>query len=145
MRATKIGSLLLALGVVVGGAAAAGLLVGFEPARLPAALLNIAAYKLTFLAAFGLLAAGAVFRRYGRQAAERDGPPGPATSSRRDWARAIRPAGSEVPTPSLGSRPDAKRRAATHPARLAGDRAALARPSARPATRTSRVVDTQPR
>jgi hypothetical protein len=80
MRATKLGSLLLALGVLIGLAAGAGLLVGFQPARLPAALLNIAAYKLTFLAAFGLLAAGAVFRRYGRQAAEREGPPRAAPS-----------------------------------------------------------------
>ena len=66
MRAARIGSLLLALGLAVGAAAGVGLLVGFEPARLPRALLNVAAYKLTFLAAAGLLAAGAITLRRGR-------------------------------------------------------------------------------
>jgi hypothetical protein len=73
MQARLLSSALLALGVLVGVAAALGLLVGFEPARLPAALLNVAAYKLTFLAAFGLLAAGAVVARYSRRADERAG------------------------------------------------------------------------
>lgn len=67
MRAGRIGSVLLALGALVGAAAGVGLLVGFEPARLPAALLNIAAYKLTFLASAGLLAAGALVFRYTRR------------------------------------------------------------------------------
>lgn len=67
MHARLVSALLLTIGVVVGVGAGVGLLVGFEPARLPAALLNIAAYKLTFLAAFGLLAAGAVLARYARR------------------------------------------------------------------------------
>ena len=67
MRAARIGPFLLALGLVVGVAAGVGLLVGFEPARLPRELLNIAAYKLTFLAAGGLLAAGALALRYERR------------------------------------------------------------------------------
>jgi hypothetical protein len=67
MRARHLGTAFLALGVLVGTAAGVGLLVGFEPARLPAALLNIAAYKLTFLAALGLLAAGAVLARHARR------------------------------------------------------------------------------
>ena len=67
MRATHLGALLLGLGLVVGILAGLGLLLGFQPARLPPALLNIAAYKLTFLAAFGLLAAGAVVQRFGRR------------------------------------------------------------------------------
>ena len=67
MRASRIGPLLLALGVVVGAAAGVGLLVGFEPSELPPALLDIAAYKLTFMSAFGLLAAGAIMIRYGRR------------------------------------------------------------------------------
>ncbi|MBW7933805.1 MAG: hypothetical protein H3C62_09390 [Gemmatimonadaceae bacterium] len=45
-----------------------GLLVGFEPARLPAALLNVAAYKLTFLASLSLIAVGAAVARYVRRA-----------------------------------------------------------------------------
>lgn len=68
MRATLIGRILLALGLLAGTAAGVGLLVGFEPAQLPPALLNIAAYKLTFVAALGLFAAGAVFLRYARRA-----------------------------------------------------------------------------
>ena len=67
MRSSRLATLLLALGMAVGAAAAAGLALGFEPARLPAALLNIAAYKLTFVAAFALLAAGAVVRRFARR------------------------------------------------------------------------------
>ena len=67
MRVERMGGLLLALGVVVGTAAGIGLVLGFEPAQLPRELLNIAAYKLTFLAAGGLLAGGAVLLRYGRR------------------------------------------------------------------------------
>lgn len=67
MHARLISAALLTLGVLVGVSAGVGLLVGFEPARLPAALLNIAAYKLTFIAAFGLLAGGAVLGRYARR------------------------------------------------------------------------------
>lgn len=75
MFADRIGRLLLTIGLLVGIAASVGLLTGFEPARLPATLLNIAAYKLTFLAAFGLLAGGAILRRYARRDALRDVPP----------------------------------------------------------------------
>lgn len=67
MRAARIGPVLLAVGLVVGVAAGVGLLLGFEPAQLPRELLNIAAYKLTFLAAGGLLAAGALALRYERR------------------------------------------------------------------------------
>jgi hypothetical protein len=59
--------LLLGLGVLVGVAAGVGLLLDFEPARLPPALLNIAAYKLTFIGALGLIAAGALVGRYARR------------------------------------------------------------------------------
>ena len=64
MSATRIGRLLLALGVLVGGAAGIAMLLGFEPARLPRAVLNIAVYKLTFLAALAILAAGATVLRH---------------------------------------------------------------------------------
>jgi hypothetical protein len=67
MRGERAGGLLLTLGLVVGAAAGIGLLLGFEPAQLPRELLNIAAYKLTFLAAGGLLAGGALLLRYGRR------------------------------------------------------------------------------
>lgn len=57
----------MGIGLLVGAAASFGLLVGFEPSRLPAVLLDAAAYKLTFLASLGLLAAGAVAARYARR------------------------------------------------------------------------------
>jgi len=49
---------LLAIGAAVGVIAVVGLVAGFEPSKLPPALLNIAVYNLTFGAAAGLLAAG---------------------------------------------------------------------------------------
>ena len=67
MRLRNLSKAFYALGLFVGGAASMGLLVGFEPARLPAALLNIAAYKLTFLAALFLIAAGAGVARFARR------------------------------------------------------------------------------
>jgi len=67
MRTSRFGQLLLVTGGTVGVAAVVGLVVGFEPAKLPAALLNIAVYKLTFAAAAALLAAGAIVRRYGQR------------------------------------------------------------------------------
>ena len=82
MRAALIGRLLLVLGLLVGAAASIGLLVGFEPARLPPVLLNIAAYKLTFVAALGLFAGGAVFLRHARREEMRE-------SARRDEAGGI--------------------------------------------------------
>jgi hypothetical protein len=39
---------LLAIGAAVGVIAVVGLVAGFEPSKLPPALLNIAVYKLTF-------------------------------------------------------------------------------------------------
>jgi hypothetical protein len=63
MRPNRVGGFLLATGVVLGVAAAVGIMIGFEPSRLPPALLDIAAYKLAFLGAGGLLAAGAIIRR----------------------------------------------------------------------------------
>lgn len=63
MRPGRFGAFLLGTGVVVGVSAVVGLVLGFEPSRLPPALLDVAAYKLTFLAAAGLLAAGAIIRR----------------------------------------------------------------------------------
>ena len=70
MRPGRFGTFLLGTGVVVGVTAVVGLVVGFEPSRLPPALLDVAAYKLTFLAAAGLLAAGAIIRRRANRAAD---------------------------------------------------------------------------
>lgn len=71
-RPLRIGQVLIGVGAMVGTAAAVGLAVGFEPASLPSALLNVAVYKLTFVAAIGLLVAGAIVNRYTRK---RDRPP----------------------------------------------------------------------
>ena len=67
MRGARLGTILLGGGLVVGVAAVVGYLVGFDPTRLPPALVRIAVYKLTFVAALALIAAGAVVRRYTRR------------------------------------------------------------------------------
>lgn len=77
MRTPRFGTFLLAIGAAVGAAAVVGLVVGFEPARLPPALLNIAAYKLTVAAAVALLATGAIVLRRGN----RDRGPEPSAGS----------------------------------------------------------------
>lgn len=58
--------------MVIGVAAGIGLLVGFEPANLPPAILDIAVYKLTFAAALLLLGVGAMALRYGRRVDSRE-------------------------------------------------------------------------
>jgi hypothetical protein len=68
MRRVRLGNVLLIGGLAVGAVAALGYLLGFDPMRLPPALVRIAVYKLTFLAALGLIAAGAVVRRHTRRA-----------------------------------------------------------------------------
>lgn len=78
MRLSRAGSALLSLGLVVGAAAGLGLVFGFQPARLPPALLNIALYKLTFLASGGLLVGGALLLRRARRSEQTD----PAERSR---------------------------------------------------------------
>ena len=80
MSVSRIGRLLLGLGVLVGVAAGVGLLVGFEPARLPPALLNIAVYKLVFVSALAILAAGAVVLRHAGRVEGRMRDAGPVAS-----------------------------------------------------------------
>ena len=72
LHISKVGPVFLSLGLIVGGLAGLGLMTGFEPAKLPPELLNIAAYKLTFAAAGGLLTAGALLVRYSRRKRERE-------------------------------------------------------------------------
>ena len=71
MKTGRFGGLLLATGAAVGVAAVVGLVTGLEPSRLPAGLIDIAVYKLTFVAAAGLIAAGAIVRRYAKRDADR--------------------------------------------------------------------------
>jgi hypothetical protein len=54
---SRFGGFLLGIGAAVGIAAVVGLATGFEPSRLPAALLDVAVYKLPFAAAGEPLAA----------------------------------------------------------------------------------------
>jgi len=65
MRLDRVGGVLLVTGAIVGVVAVVGMALGFEPSQLPPRLLDIAAYKLTFGAAVGLLAVGAIVRRHG--------------------------------------------------------------------------------
>ncbi|MFN8575041.1 MAG: hypothetical protein U0132_23515 [Gemmatimonadaceae bacterium] len=70
MRSSRAGSALLFTGLAVGVAACVGLVLGFRPSQLPPALLNIALYKLTFLASGGLLVGGAILVRRARRASQ---------------------------------------------------------------------------
>lgn len=103
MRGSRFGGLLIGVGAVVGVAAVVGLVVGFEPAKLPPVLLNIAVYKLTFAAAAGLLAAGAVVQRYARRPPE--AAPTDASAHPLDTGRQ-RPMLSEPAPDPLGDRSD---------------------------------------
>jgi hypothetical protein len=89
------------------------LLVGFEPARLPRELLNIAAYKLTFLAAGGLLVAGAVALRRER---------GPSSTKAAGIDRNNDPAalGEGFPGSVSSTQSGRPERVADHPARRDG-------------------------
>ena len=96
MSSSRFGGLLVVTGVVVGVAAVVGLATGFEPSRLPAALLDIAVYKLTFVAAAGLLAAGAILRRYARR------------DDRTDAERSVGVGSGPAARPALSSSADAE-------------------------------------
>ena len=63
----RFASLLLGLGAAIGVAGAIGLAVGFQPSRLPAALIDISVYKLVFIAAAVVLGAGAIVGRAERR------------------------------------------------------------------------------
>ncbi len=64
MRLTKVSAACYGLGLFIGGAASVGLAFGFAPSRLPAALLDVAAYKLAFLTSIALFGVGAAVGRY---------------------------------------------------------------------------------
>jgi hypothetical protein len=63
----RFASILLGLGATIGVVGAIGLAIGFQPSRLPSALIDISVYKLVFVAAAAVLAAGAVVRRAERR------------------------------------------------------------------------------
>ena len=63
MRATRMGTILRALGLVVGLTTAAALLLGFDTTRISPFLIKVAVFKLAFITALALLAAGAIIGR----------------------------------------------------------------------------------
>ena len=64
MRSSRIGTLLLSTGLVIGVGATAAWFAGIKVV-VPAEVVTLMAYKLAFGGAAGLLIAGAVVRRYG--------------------------------------------------------------------------------
>lgn len=66
MRLTTVGLLLRVCGLVVGVAAVAALALGVDLSQLSPFLVKIALYKLAFIAALGLLVAGAMLGRRAR-------------------------------------------------------------------------------
>lgn len=67
MRARTLGTILLALGAAVGLAASLAIAFDIDLTRLPPFLVKVALLKLTFIAALGLLAAGALVLRRTRR------------------------------------------------------------------------------
>ena len=86
----RVGTALLALGVVVGVGTGIGILYGRPLPGVESWLANVAVAKLSFIAALGLIGAGAFLRRAGERADVR----GRATS---------RPAGGSEPRHNVGS------------------------------------------
>jgi hypothetical protein len=66
MRATQVGTILRILGLSIGVAAVAALLLGFDVSQVSPFLIKVAIYKLAFIAALVLLIAGAVIGRRAR-------------------------------------------------------------------------------
>lgn len=71
----RLANALLVLGATIGIVGGIGLALGFRPSQLPAALLDISVYKLVFIAAGCVLAAGAAILRAERRRAERERSP----------------------------------------------------------------------
>lgn len=66
MRAIRVGMLLRVLGLTVGVATVAALLLGFDTSHLSTFLIKVAVYKFAFIAALVLLVAGAMIGRRAR-------------------------------------------------------------------------------
>jgi hypothetical protein len=73
MRLSTAGRALVIIGALVGAAAGIGLATGFDITRIPAWMVTVGMYKLVFIAAGGLLFAGAVLGRAARQTRPNDG------------------------------------------------------------------------
>lgn len=92
----RLATFFLGLGVGIGVLGAIGLATGFRPSRLPAGLLDISVYKLTFIAAICVMAAGAFVRRVERtRRKSEDGAVRPAELPSATWSLDAHPAGVE--------------------------------------------------
>lgn len=67
MRTSTVAKTLLVLGALVGGAAGVALALGLRADRLPPWMITVGMYKLAFIAAGGLLVAGALLGRAARR------------------------------------------------------------------------------
>jgi hypothetical protein len=75
MRLAPLGFALRLAGLVLGVAAVLALVIGVDPAHIPPFLVKVALYKLTFIAALGLLVAGAMVGRRARSQGSAKGLP----------------------------------------------------------------------
>ena len=66
MRLSTVSKLVIILGVLVGGAAGLALVFGIGLDHIPPWMITIGMYKLTFIAAGGLLVVGAMLGRAAR-------------------------------------------------------------------------------
>src|SRR5688572_8110300 len=82
MRLSTAGRTLVMVGALVGAAAGIGLAVGFDMSRVPSWMITVGMYKLAFIAAGGLLFAGAVLGRAARQNRPNDGDRSPRALGR---------------------------------------------------------------
>lgn len=63
----RLASICVAVGACVAALGVLGVALGLRPSALPSAMLDVAAFKLVFVAAGGLIAAGAVLGRVARR------------------------------------------------------------------------------
>lgn len=67
MRRRTLSNILLSSGAILGVVTTLGWMIGYDPTPLSPALVTIALYKLTYIAAGGMLVAGALSGRWARR------------------------------------------------------------------------------
>jgi len=75
MRGSTVARTLIVLGALIGGLAGLALALGFRADGLPPWMITVGMYKLAFIAAAGLLVAGALLGRAARTRWSRSRPP----------------------------------------------------------------------
>jgi hypothetical protein len=68
----RFANVCMTLGAVVAVLGVLGALFGVRPSEMPAAMMDLAAFKLVFIAAGGLIAGGAILGRAARRADKAD-------------------------------------------------------------------------